>query len=145
MNDLPLLLEHFLEEAAQALKKKKPTPPKELLTLLATYSFPGNIREFESMVFDAVSHHTSKVLSMDHFKEHIKKDASGLGQPGNFQITDTASAFSLFEKLPKLSEVSGLLIKEAMERAEDNQSIAAQMLGITRSGLNKALKRSSEK
>ena len=53
--DLPLLLDHFLSEAARALDKKKPTPPKELVQLLATYDFPGNIRELKAMVFNAVS------------------------------------------------------------------------------------------
>ncbi|MCM2265799.1 MAG: sigma-54 dependent transcriptional regulator, partial [Desulfuromonadales bacterium] len=39
--DIPLLLNHFLGEAARSLGKKKPTPPKELAQLLAAYSFPG--------------------------------------------------------------------------------------------------------
>jgi transcriptional regulator with PAS, ATPase and Fis domain len=42
-DDLPLLIEHFLEEAARSLGKKKPTPPPELFTLLAAYGFPGRI------------------------------------------------------------------------------------------------------
>ena len=45
--DLPLLLNHFLEKAAKMLGKKQPTPPKELITLLGAYHFPGNIRELE--------------------------------------------------------------------------------------------------
>ncbi|MGD8472205.1 MAG: sigma-54 dependent transcriptional regulator, partial [Desulfobacteraceae bacterium] len=53
--DLALLVDHFLEKASKVLDKKKPTPPVELVTLLSTYHFPGNIRELESMIFDAVS------------------------------------------------------------------------------------------
>jgi DNA-binding NtrC family response regulator len=55
--DIPLLVDAFLEEAARELQKSKPTPPPELFTLLAVYPFPGNIRELRSMVFDAVSRH----------------------------------------------------------------------------------------
>ncbi len=39
--DIPMLLGHFLEEAAQALRKRTPTPPPELLALLSAYEFPG--------------------------------------------------------------------------------------------------------
>ena len=43
-DDLPLLIAHFLAAAATACGKKTPSYPKELVTLLATYSFPGNLR-----------------------------------------------------------------------------------------------------
>jgi DNA-binding NtrC family response regulator len=59
MEDLPPLLSHFLEKASATLGKSNPTPPEELLTLLSTYHFPGNIRELESMVFDSVGSHRS--------------------------------------------------------------------------------------
>ena len=55
--DIPLLISHFLESAAEKLEKQTPTPPPELLTLLGTYHFPGNVRELEGMVLDAVSQH----------------------------------------------------------------------------------------
>ena len=47
--------------------RKKPTLPKELALLLATYSFPGNVRELKAMVYDAVSTHQGGVLSMEAF------------------------------------------------------------------------------
>jgi DNA-binding NtrC family response regulator len=56
-DDIPLLLDRFLDEAARDLGKKKPTPPRELSVLLAAYSFPGNVRELRSLVYDAVSAH----------------------------------------------------------------------------------------
>jgi DNA-binding NtrC family response regulator len=40
--DIPFLVDHFLREASKNLGKKKPTPPRELFTLLSTYNFPGN-------------------------------------------------------------------------------------------------------
>jgi DNA-binding NtrC family response regulator len=72
--DLPVLLGHFLEKAAVNLGKKKPTPPDELVKLLASYHFPGNVRELESMVYNAVSLHTSG-KPMDAFKSEIFKTA----------------------------------------------------------------------
>jgi DNA-binding protein Fis len=47
---------------------------------------------------------------------------------------------SFSERLPTLKQVEQLLISEAMKRASGNQSIAAQILGVTRQALNKRLK-----
>ncbi len=71
--DLPLLIDHFLETASQTLGKKKPTPPRELFALLSTYHFPGNVRELQSMILDAVSSHKSGKLSLEVFKSYIRQ------------------------------------------------------------------------
>jgi DNA-binding NtrC family response regulator len=139
--DLAVLVDHFLEKAAKILDKKKPTPPIELTTLLSTYHFPGNIRELESMIFDAVSSHTSGKLSMDSFKAHLSKTAStdaADSPPGN------GALISFSHQLPTLKQIEQLLIDEALKRANGNQSIAALSLGISRQALNKRLKKKAE-
>jgi DNA-binding NtrC family response regulator len=144
MEDLPLLLNHFLEKASTTLVKSRPTPPEELLTLLSTYHFPGNIREMESMVFDSVSSHRSGKLSMDIFKSHIfqKPPAPNKEQPQQVQREGVSVTFS--ERLPTLKELEQNLVEEAMRRAGGNQSIAALSLGITRQALNKRLRKGRE-
>lgn len=139
-DDLPALVDHFLEKAASDLNKKKPTPPQELYSLLATYHFPGNVRELDAMVFDAVSHHTSKILSTERFKAHLEANRSQANPHGPVSQRK-ATSFTTFEELPTLKEAQKLLIVEAMRRANQNQTIAAQLLGLTQSGLSKALKR----
>ena len=71
IEDIRVLLPHFLEKASRELGKKMPTPPKELYTLLCTYHFPGNIRELQSMVYDAVGKHVSGKLSMSGFASYM--------------------------------------------------------------------------
>jgi len=144
MEDLPLLLNHFLEKASTTLGKSRPTPPEELLTLLSTYHFPGNIREMESMVFDSVSSHRSGKLSMDLFKSHIfqKPPAPEKELPRQVQREGVSVSFS--DRLPTLKELEQNLVDEAMRRAGGNQSIAALSLGITRQALNKRLKKGRE-
>ena len=136
--DLPPLLDHFLEDAARALGKKKPTPPRELLQLLATYSFPGNIRELKALVYNAVSVHRDRVLSMETFLKTI-------GRPETKQNQDALKGpeqnlYAGLERLPTFGEAAELLVEEAMSRANGNQTIAARLLGISQPALSKRLK-----
>jgi DNA-binding NtrC family response regulator len=138
LDDLPLLLDAFLEDASKKLGKKKPNYPPELLILLGTYSYPGNVRELQSMVFDALSKHQSHILSMDVFKSYIQRGSGGVELPVASQPTQTA--FAVLDRLPTLKESGRLLVQEALNRAQGNQAIAAQMLGVTRQALNWRLK-----
>ncbi len=138
LDDLPLLLDHFLEDASKKLLKKKPAYPSELPILLATYHYPGNVRELQSMVFDALSKHKSHTLSMDTFKAYIHEFAHGNEPAPTAQPFETA--FAVLDRLPTLKESGRLLVQEALNRAQGNQAIAAQMLGVTRQALNWRLK-----
>ena len=135
MDDLPILIEYFIETSARELGKKAPTPPPELFSLLETYHFPGNIRELKSMIFDAVSRHKSGKLSLNVFKSVIGNQ-SGSRAEKNF-----GELFSNLEQLPTLEEAREGLIGEAVKRAGGNQSVAARLLGITHQALNKHFQR----
>ncbi len=137
--DLAPLLDYFLVEAAESMKKKKPTVPPELLTLLLTYSFPGNVRELRAMVYDAVSVHSGGVLSLTRFKTALGRKKQQTEKMGN-STGHSSPKVHFTDNLPTLKEVSQLLINEAMQRAQGNQSIAARMLGVTPQALSKRLK-----
>ena len=136
-DDLHLLLNYFLKLAADKLGKKKPTPPKELVVLLSTYHFPGNIRELEAMIYDAVSLHQGKTLSMKSFLDRIDGDQAPEMEPD--PVTGN-SPFSGLEELPTLQQSAALLIEEAMQRSGGNQSVAARLLGISQPALSKRLR-----
>lgn len=140
LDDLELLTEYFLEKAARELNKKKPTAPHELVSLLKTYNFPGNIRELQAMIFDAVSRHKSKVLSLETFKSHIDYDQKHTPLPSADTKSDDSPLITFSSRLPTIKQATELLIDEAMKRAENNQSIAARMLGISQQALSKRLK-----
>jgi DNA-binding NtrC family response regulator len=139
--DIRLLTDHFLKLAAAELGKKPPTPPEELYTLLSTYCFPGNIRELQSMVFDAVSRHKSKVLSMDVFKAHIHREQESRNPRKIVKDPENSYPIAITGDFPTIKEVTLWLISEAMNRSDGNQSIAAGMLGISQQALSKRLKK----
>ena len=142
--DIPLLVDAFLVEAAQAEGKRKPTPPAELYTLLSTYDFPGNVRELRMMVFDAVLRHAGGVLSLESFRKTVgTRDAPHAGEASADAAAPAgpSALFGALPRLPTLKEAVDQLVAEALARARDNQGIAASLLGITRQALNKRLVR----
>ncbi|TNE70359.1 sigma-54-dependent Fis family transcriptional regulator [bacterium] len=136
--DLEKLTEFLLEKASNALGKKKPTVPKALYTLLKNYSFPGNIRELEGIIVDAVSRHQGGVLSMDTFREKIDFVGEDVVVSEDVQHNEKVK---FGDVLPTLKEVEEQLIDEALKRSEGNQSIAANLIGLSRRALNNRLNR----
>jgi len=140
--DVGLLLDFFLEEAAKELGKVKPNVPRELSVLLSNYAFPGNIRELRAMTYDALSVHQSRTLSMSVFKNAM--DGMDGALPDDQQLSGEREIFIADQPLPTLKEISILLIQESMKRAHGNQSTAARLLGISQPALSKRLKKSAE-
>ena len=136
--DIGLLLDHFLAEAAAVLGKKKPTPPKGLAQFLATYSFPGNVRELRAMVYDAVSVHRDRMLSMDSFMKAVERSQEDGAAPA--APSGKLNPFAGFAELPTFGEAASFLVMEALERAGGNQTLAGRLLGISQPALNKRLK-----
>jgi DNA-binding NtrC family response regulator len=122
--------------------KSAPVPSSELLTLLATYHFPGNIRELRAMTYDAVAQHRSgSVLSMESFRGVIQKKRTMTGSSNASNDDMHALTISESGPFPTLKEAELELVTQAMRRANDNQGIAAALLGISRPALNRRLAR----
>ncbi len=137
--DIPLLLAHFLAEAAAELGKAVPSIPKELPVLLANYEFPGNVRELRALVFDATSQHRSRMLSMEVFRRALDQEPVHM-EPAT---SPEQGPFGQLQPLPTLQQAGELLVAEAMRRAQGNQSLASRLLGISQPALSKRLKKSA--
>ena len=134
MEDLPLLLDHFIAESAQLLSRPIPSTPARLVDVLASYSFPGNIRELQSLVHDVVSRESGSTLPAEYFIDYIEGHRQEPGRPGA-----ETQRFSFAEPFPMLRDVERFLIDEALERSDGNQTVAARMLGISQSTLSRRL------
>lgn len=74
LGDLPLLVAHFLREAAEDLGRACPEVPNALFGRLAGYAFPGNVRELQSMVFEALARHQEGPLPIEPFVDLMATD-----------------------------------------------------------------------
>ncbi len=145
VDDIPLLLSHFIMSAARTMGKKAPSYPHELVTLLSAYEFPGNVRELQAMVFDMVARSSFHTLSLDGFKDLIKHERSNSWiSPGMMEHQESTKSSGInfnFSRFPTLKEAERTLIDKALELAKGNQGVAASLLGISRQALNSRLQR----
>ncbi|MBF0126603.1 MAG: sigma-54-dependent Fis family transcriptional regulator [Magnetococcales bacterium] len=134
-DDLPLLIDFFLQEATTAMDKPGVRVPAELYTLLSVYHFPGNIRELRALIFNAVAQHRfGPVLSMDSFKQIIQNQINT--SETNGERDEDEACLEIPGRFPTLKHAEEFLIQEAMRRADNNQGIAATLLGVSRQTLN---------
>ncbi|HJL18043.1 MAG TPA: sigma-54 dependent transcriptional regulator, partial [Sandaracinaceae bacterium LLY-WYZ-13_1] len=78
--DIVLLASHFARDRARALGRAEPTFDDAVLRALASYPFPGNVRELRNMVEQAVLLGQGDVLTLDAFPV-LTKVASGWEPP----------------------------------------------------------------
>jgi len=141
--DIPLLLDHFIRQAAKALGKGRLSYRKELVDFLVTYDFPGNIRELQSIIHDFVSRTTTSNLSTSLLRKIIEREQN----PAQASLEHGTTASGLesngitFATFPTLKFAESYLIEKALELSRNNQGTAANLLGITRQALNNRLRR----
>jgi DNA-binding NtrC family response regulator len=125
VEDVPLLVEHFLKKYRTKYKKQVHGITNQALEHLKNYHWPGNIRELEHAVERAV----------------IMTDEDKL-QKGDFLLTSRSENS---DQLPvaglNLEEVEKTVIRKAMEKHEGNISHAAEELGLTRASLYRRLEK----
>jgi len=127
-DDIPVLAAKLALDAAKSLGKKCPEIGPDVLTRLRNYSFPGNVRELQSMVFDAVARCDKLTLDASYFPA-LKPPKQNKSER-NVSIFYTGS-------LPQLVDVEEFFISEAMRITNGNQTEAAALLGISQSTLSR--------
>jgi DNA-binding NtrC family response regulator len=137
LEDIPVLVQYFAEQAAQEQGKHVPAVAPGVINSLQQCPFPGNIRELYNMVHHAVTCNETGILNVSDFPglKQISAPNRNIGP-----IDDTNPLFSLFGKFPTIMQVEEYMIGEAMKMTNGNQTAAAEILGLTRPTLNKRLK-----
>jgi len=126
VQDVPVLIEHFLQTSAEKHGIKSPKLDRDVYRALYRYRWPGNVRELENTIERMVVLSDGDLISVDELPKSI-------AQPR----TDTTDVlwFDLPEQPIDLEKVESEIIREALRTFNGNQSQAARYLKITRSAL----------
>jgi PAS domain S-box-containing protein len=120
--DLPLLLDFFLHKLTKKFRKPINKVSPEVLGILRSYAFPGNVRELENIL-----EHAFVMSQNDEIRsEHLPADVLA------------ASAISMLSTPPPTSERE--VIVETLRRNRGSRSLAAKELGMHRSTLWRKIK-----
>jgi DNA-binding NtrC family response regulator len=147
--DIPLLVERFLEQFCRENDKPPRLFTHGAMKLLMDYEWPGNVRELENAVERAVVLSTQEWLDVDLLPESVRTREIVKGvrlqlaeflppMPGEVGSRGAAPAPSLFDIL---EEVERRIIVDMLERTNWNQTEAAERFQVPLSTLNQKIKR----
>ena len=128
--DIPLLVEHFLKEAAKGDSNVPRRIDPRVLDVLTAYDWPGNVRELENEV------HRMCALADDVVTEAVLSETvrGGHREPPTMVGSDGIESLSDLVERVETSE-----ILRALRASDGNKTRAAQMLGISRFTLQRKL------
>jgi transcriptional regulator with GAF, ATPase, and Fis domain/tetratricopeptide (TPR) repeat protein len=132
-DDIPLMVESFLAKLAKAAGRpaSKPFDPAVLARLLA-YRWPGNVRELENEMIRADALSGARITLSD------LSPRIAAGDDPSVHAAEDPDSLAL---KPRVERLERSLLREALGRSGNNQTKAADLLGLSRFGLQKKLKR----
>ena len=135
LDDVPPLVEYFLEQLRAHAGRRLTGIEPEALELLTRHSWPGNIRELRNVLERAIVLGSHSTIGVEDLK------ISTLGEMMSPQKqTAVSPSEPPFEPIPLL-ELEQRHILAMLEHCGGNKTKAAQQLGIERSTLDRKLKR----
>ncbi len=123
IDDIPLLVQHFLAEYGDGLKKVSPVA----MNALRSFAWPGNVRQLENEIRRALVL-SDGVIEREHLSPSVTDGNDGSAPDG----------LNVRGRVDRL-EVE--LLQTALARTGGNQTRAAELLGVSRFGLQKMMKR----
>jgi two-component system response regulator PilR (NtrC family) len=123
IDDLPLLVHHFVEKFAKELGKTIHGVSDEMMSWLHTYSFPGNVRELENIIERGVALTRGEYIEADCLPTSITAP-----QSKDAEFTIPSEGVDL-EAL--VADYERRLLRQALERAGGIKKKAAQLLHVS--------------
>jgi arginine utilization regulatory protein len=134
LEDLDLLVHHFIEKHNVTLIKNVKRISKDVMTLLKTYNWPGNVRELEHVIEGAMNIvGTDKVIQIQHLQTHfsnwsVKANSARLPKRSDKVLSEDRKP-NLFKNKPSVEKN---IVKNALVENKGNITRTANYLGISR-------------
>jgi len=126
--DIPLLVEHFMEKFNHKTGKNLSGVSDEVMAFLMGYGFPGNVRELENIIEHAFVMCKGEMIELRHLPPELIESSK-----------ETAIREEEVSKPLQTAEAEAIL--KALERNKGNRLRTARELGINRSTLWRKIKR----
>jgi transcriptional regulator with PAS, ATPase and Fis domain len=128
--DIPLLVDHFIEKFNRNNRKQIRGLSSKTMGVLLRYHWPGNVRELENCIERAAVMADGDILDLEDLSQ-VLKPITGPALP----------AATISEPWPRsLKEAEQELILRTLEGVQGNRTRAAELLGISLRGLHYKLK-----
>jgi DNA-binding NtrC family response regulator len=128
-DDIPLLIQHFLQKYSASMKKKVTGISPAVADILTDYDYPGNVRELENIIERGVALTGGEAIEVDQLPDDLRGMIFK-----TFRRTDGGG-------IPSLEDHEKAYIQWVLKETEGNKTLAAQHLGIDRVSLWRKLKK----
>lgn len=127
IEDVPLLVDHFLDQFRQHQGKRLPGISQKAVNSLISYSWPGNIRELRNTLEHATIMVTDELIRPEHLRFSSEEMSAPVpkSESNDFQIR-------LSENEISLEAITDQALHLALERCKGNKSLAAALLKVDR-------------
>jgi two-component system response regulator PilR (NtrC family) len=124
--DLPLLIQHFLQRYTDDLGKEIRGVERSAMDLLLSYPYDGNVRELENIIERAVTLEPGDMVTTESLPMHMQSGNNLLQWAGDLEIPeDGLDLDAIVENLERN------LITKALRRSRGVRKGAAKLLGIS--------------
>ncbi len=143
--DIPLLVDHFLNKHSKGKKKAPPIITKQIMEVFMNYDWPGNVRELENLIERLTILNSGEEVTPKDLPQRFQKvvnipegsEERGLFQ-GSEQIQLSPKGINLNSVI---DEIERRLISQALEMSNGVKSKAASLLGLNRTTLVEKMKK----
>lgn len=119
--DIPLMIDHFLKDAAERYGREPLAISNQALSLMMDYRWPGNVRELQNAVQFAFVKCGGNVIEIDHLPLELREAADVCGRRGPARKLDPEA------------------VRKALARTGGNKVKAAKLMGVGRATLYRFL------
>ncbi len=143
MNDVPLLVNHFIKKYGKDINKQVHGISDNALSVLNGYNWPGNVRELEHLIERAVVLCQGSTITTSELPRDLTVSEAAPISPMPRPTPDSSQIDSLPTPLPEndnLSGREGTRILQTLAKCGGNKAKAARLLGIDRSTLYRKIR-----